>query len=129
MAGGVRRPWVRGVVWWLVKPNKRNLESCCTPMAEAHEPGRESSIPEYASQYGAEYYRNRFGPDPYERSTPHWTEFFGGIASEIIRSLKPRKVFDAGCAWGFLVEAFWDRGVERSEERRVGKECRSRWSP
>ena len=81
-------------------------------MAEAHEPGRESSIPEYASQYGAEYYRNRFGPDPYERSTPHWTEFFGGIASEIIRSLKPRKVFDAGCAWGFLVEAFWDRGVE-----------------
>src|ERR1017187_53848 len=60
MAGGVRRPRVRGVVWWLVKPNKRNLESCCTPMAEAHEPVRESSIPEYASQYGVEYYRNSF---------------------------------------------------------------------
>ena len=23
----------------------------------------------------------------------------------------------------------WDYGHERSEERRVGKECRSRWSP
>src|SRR3990167_4609106 len=23
----------------------------------------------------------------------------------------------------------WDRAPERSEERRVGKECRSRWSP
>src|SRR2546425_5352154 len=23
----------------------------------------------------------------------------------------------------------WGRGIRRSEERRVGKECRSRWSP
>src|SRR5256885_11832038 len=23
----------------------------------------------------------------------------------------------------------WERGYDRSEERRVGKECRSRWSP
>ena len=23
----------------------------------------------------------------------------------------------------------WDYGYNRSEERRVGKECRSRWSP
>ena len=28
----------------------------------------------------------------------------------------------------FINEAI-DRGAERSEERRVGKECRSRWSP
>ena len=27
---------------------------------------------------------------------------------------------------GFLIQVFAD---ERSEERRVGKECRSRWSP
>ena len=27
-------------------------------------------------------------------------------------------------------ESFWDRfRIDRSEERRVGKECRSRWSP
>ena len=28
-----------------------------------------------------------------------------------------------------IVERFRRQGVERSEERRVGKECRSRWSP
>ena len=38
--------------------------------------------------------------------------FFGGIADEIIRSLRPAKVFDVGCARGFLVEAFVDRGVQ-----------------
>ena len=73
----------------------------------------ENSSPDYAKLYDAEYYRTGFGPEPYERTT-RWLEFFGGIASEIIRSLKPRNVFDAGCAWGFLVEAFWDRGVEAS---------------
>ena len=35
---------------------------------------------------------------------------------------------------GFLHPRFWDKAIEttsimRSEERRVGKECRSRWSP
>ena len=30
-------------------------------------------------------------------------------------------------AWTSMVKAF--SGCERSEERRVGKECRSRWSP
>src|SRR3712207_3562014 len=28
-----------------------------------------------------------------------------------------------------VIESLLDRGVSRSEERRVGKECRSRWSP
>ena len=28
-----------------------------------------------------------------------------------------------------LVEKLGELGIERSEERRVGKECRSRWSP
>src|SRR2546426_3817399 len=27
------------------------------------------------------------------------------------------------------MRAFWESNRERSEERRVGKECRSRWSP
>ena len=38
------------------------------------------------------------------------------------------KIKDAGsiCADGFLSEA---EMINRSEERRVGKECRSRWSP
>jgi hypothetical protein len=38
--------------------------------------------------------------------------FFNGIAAQIARSLKPRKVCDAGCAKGFLVEAFWAVGIE-----------------
>ena len=29
----------------------------------------------------------------------------------------------------FIENNFWYMGWERSEERRVGKECRSRWSP
>ena len=34
---------------------------------------------------------------------------------------KDKKILDAGCGIG--------RNSYRSEERRVGKECRSRWSP
>jgi glycosyltransferase involved in cell wall biosynthesis len=61
--------------------------------------------------YGPEYYKCGCGPIPYQRNS-HWLSFFGGIADEIVRSLKPNTVFDAGCAWGFLVESFRDRGVE-----------------
>ena len=35
-------------------------------------------------------------------------------------------------AWGWLgltLARQWDLNLNRSEERRVGKECRSRWSP
>ncbi|MEP7362265.1 MAG: glycosyltransferase [Acidobacteriota bacterium] len=57
------------------------------------------------------YYRHGCGAIPYERN-PHWLSFFGGIAGELIRSFRPQRVFDAGCAWGFLVESFNDRGVD-----------------
>ena len=42
------------------------------------------------------------------------------------------RVLDVGCGPGNLTLAAKSRtgtGGERSEERRVGKECRSRWSP
>lgn len=61
--------------------------------------------------YDASYYHDYWGGVRYERSD-HWLRFFSGIAENLIRSLKPQRVFDAGCAWGFLVEAFWDRAVE-----------------
>jgi GT2 family glycosyltransferase/SAM-dependent methyltransferase len=48
---------------------------------------------------------------PYERA-PHWLNFFGNVADYIVRLLQPKRVLDAGCAMGFLVEALWDRGVE-----------------
>ena len=62
--------------------------------------------------YDAGYYASHCGPFAYDRSEPHWGTFFGAIADELIRTFRPRRVFDAGCAHGFLVEALWDRGVE-----------------
>ena len=62
--------------------------------------------------YDEEYYRTACGPVPYTRSEPHWAVFFGRIADELIQALHPQRVLDAGCALGFLVEAFWERGVE-----------------
>src|SRR5512146_3038543 len=64
-----------------------------------------------SSAYGAEYFEHSCGL-PYKRSEPHWLHFFGRIADEIVAQLAPRRVLDAGCAKGFLVEALRDRGVE-----------------
>ena len=63
----------------------------------------------YDEQY---YLKNGCGPIPYARDEPHWLRFFDMIADQIILSLSPKRVFDAGCAMGFLVESLWDRGVE-----------------
>jgi Methyltransferase domain len=60
--------------------------------------------------YGAHYYEHDCGA-PYERNE-HWTKFFGTIADRIVADLKPRSVFDAGCAMGLLVEQLWRRGVD-----------------
>ena len=62
--------------------------------------------------YDADYYRSHCGKLPYDRGEPAWAKFFGNVAAEIIDAFSPTKVFDAGCAHGFLMEAFWDRGVE-----------------
>ncbi|GJE16947.1 class I SAM-dependent methyltransferase [Methylobacterium marchantiae] len=57
------------------------------------------------------YYATGCGPDAYERSAP-WLNFYSTIVEHIIRSIAPKTVFDAGCALGMVVEAFWDRGIE-----------------
>ena len=62
--------------------------------------------------YNADYYASHCGNLVYRREEPEWGRFFGGVADQIVRSLRPLRVFDAGCAHGFLVEALWDRGVE-----------------
>ena len=64
--------------------------------------------------YGESYYATHCGHIPYDRSQPHWGEFFGKIADDLVRTFRPRRAFDAGCALGFLVEALWDRGVMAS---------------
>jgi len=62
--------------------------------------------------FDANYYASHCGPVRYDRSEEVWGVFFGRIADTLIRSFRPARAFDAGCALGFLVEAFWDRGVE-----------------
>ncbi len=64
-----------------------------------------------AELYGEAYYASGCGSIAYDRSEPHWAAFFGNIADDLVRTFRPRRVFDAGCALGFLVEALWDRGV------------------
>jgi len=65
---------------------------------------------ETAEMYDKEYFEKHFNP-PYNRSQARWFDFFNHIADELVRSLKPRTILDVGCAIGFLVEAFWRRGV------------------
>jgi SAM-dependent methyltransferase len=60
--------------------------------------------------FGEYYYAHNCGA-PYER-TEAWLAFFDKIAERVIADFNPRSVLDAGCAKGFLVEAFRRRGVE-----------------
>jgi SAM-dependent methyltransferase len=56
------------------------------------------------------YYRNCCGK-PYLRND-EWLAFFGGFADRIVSDIGPKKVLDAGCALGLLVEALRTRGVD-----------------
>jgi len=63
-----------------------------------------------SSFFDAYYFEHGCGR-PYERNEG-WLNFFDGIAKRIIEESEPKTVLDAGCALGFLVEAFRNRGVE-----------------
>jgi SAM-dependent methyltransferase len=63
-----------------------------------------------ASAFNEFYYRNCCG-QPYERNET-WLAFFGVIADRIVADLNPKRVLDAGCASGMLVEALRARGVD-----------------
>lgn len=68
---------------------------------------------DHSPVYGPEYFASHCGTIPYTRAhAEHWGRFFGTIADELICLFRPARVFDAGCAHGFLVEALRDRGVE-----------------
>ena len=62
------------------------------------------------ADYGAWYYQHGCGI-PYERND-HWLGFFRGIAEQIVALFHPSSVLDAGCAFGMLVEALRDLGVD-----------------
>jgi Methyltransferase domain len=61
--------------------------------------------------YDAAYYASGCGPIPYGKH-PHWLALFGQLADQIVTTIKPARVMDAGCAMGLLVEALRERGVE-----------------
>jgi GT2 family glycosyltransferase len=95
-----------------------NQRSFANPMTEglirrSEFPGNPPS-PAATPQSGFDYYDadGRLGQGAYSRENPHWLQFFGRVADEIVRQLKPRTVLDVGCAKGFLVECLRDRGVE-----------------
>lgn len=63
-----------------------------------------------AASFGADYYATSCGK-PYAR-TDEWLAFFTTIADRIVSDINPRRVLDAGCAIGLLVETLRARGVE-----------------
>jgi SAM-dependent methyltransferase len=69
-----------------------------------------SEIPSTDQLYTASYYASNLGI-PYERNE-HWLRFFGTVGDRIVSSLAPSTALDVGCAFGFLVEALRDRGVD-----------------
>ncbi len=71
-----------------------------------------SPTPDKDELYDEEYYECHCGPRPCVRGDPEWGAFYDQIAANIVRSLAPRTVFDAGCGIGFLIESLWDRSVE-----------------
>lgn len=62
------------------------------------------------SDFDEYYFANCCGR-PYQKDDV-WMAFFGGIADAIVARIRPKRVLDAGCAMGFLVEALRQRGVE-----------------
>ena len=69
-----------------------------------------SEVRPLTAAFDAYYFAHCCGR-PYARNQ-EWLEFFGRIADRIVSDLAPRRVLDAGCAWGLLVEALRARGVD-----------------
>jgi hypothetical protein len=61
-------------------------------------------------EFDAYYFEHCCGR-PYKRDD-HWLKFFGGIADHVVQRIQPKRVLDAGCAMGLLVESLRDRGVD-----------------
>lgn len=62
------------------------------------------------SSFNHDYFTSGCGEDYHKRE--EWIGFFREIAANIISSLHPRNVLDVGCAFGYLVEALREQGVD-----------------
>ena len=60
--------------------------------------------------FGKYYYTHCCGAN-YIR-TDDWLQFFRYISNRVITTVGPTRVLDAGCAKGFLVEAFREKGIQ-----------------
>lgn len=63
-----------------------------------------------ASAFDSYYFANCCGR-PYRRDA-HWLGVFGAIADRIAADIQPRRVLDAGCALGILVETLRARSID-----------------
>jgi SAM-dependent methyltransferase len=67
-----------------------------------------------ASLYDEGYYQNGCSEDGYEEYGRHepWLSHFGNAAKKIVRRYKPKTAVDVGCAFGLIIEALCDLGVD-----------------
>ena len=64
------------------------------------------------------------------KSFSSWSEFTDFVNEMPIKTIQPFvSNFNAFAGEGFYGNVVQGLVIKRSEERRVGKECRSRWSP
>src|SRR5258707_14154808 len=69
------------------------------------------------------------------RHTRYWRDWSSDVCSPIYQRRRPSKALNVGSGSSSPGVPSWRRSApgshrsQRSEERRVGKECRSRWSP
>jgi GT2 family glycosyltransferase/2-polyprenyl-3-methyl-5-hydroxy-6-metoxy-1,4-benzoquinol methylase len=60
--------------------------------------------------FDVEFFRKDCGRD--YADADHWSSFFSKIADNIVETFNPKTVLEAGCAFGYLVEALRNKGVE-----------------
>lgn len=65
---------------------------------------------DYADNYYDNYEAEELGA--YAWDSPHWRNFFTGVADRIVGLLEPATALDVGCAKGLLVQALVSRGVD-----------------
>lgn len=64
----------------------------------------------YSETYNSNYY-DTYDSAPY-RDEQHWMPQFQMVANEIVEQYHPQRTLDIGCAYGYLVAALRDKGVD-----------------